>query len=463
MADGPAVCCAPGGNVTPTPRKPQDNGDSAPERPRAPGFHEDQASRPVVNGWPPLVDRTAECQAITQAIDGTGLPPVVIAGPPGLGRTRLAREALTIAHDRGRRTRWATATEASALVPFGARAHLMGPVDPAVSPLGLLQQAVRSLTGGGGDESPVLLVDDVHLLDQHSIGLLHQLSAGTDINLVLTVRTSRSTADPVAHLWKDGLATRLELQPLHRDDADLLVVQALRGEVETRTSERLWRLGRGNPLFVFELLAEGRNAGLLRQRSGVWRWEGPMRPSQRLAEIALAQLGDLDEAQWRVLEVVAVPEPLGIARVAELSSPAAVASLVRRGVVVARSEGAARVLQTSHPLHTAVVRDRTSAVTLQTISQQLAELQPLPTSPEELRVSSTVLLDKEHIAQNPELLTEATRRANALLDHPLAERLARAGIEAGGGAPAHLALVEAAQWQGEPARSEQAAAEAAAC
>ncbi len=53
------------------------------------------------------------------------------------------------------------------------------------------------------------------------------------------------------------------------------------------------------------------------------------------------------------------------------------------------------------------------------------------------------------------MLTQAARYANAMLDHPVAERLARAAIEAGADARAHVALVEASWWQGHPALDER--------
>jgi DNA-binding NarL/FixJ family response regulator len=412
-------------------------------------------------GTSPLIGRKAECAAITRALEGTGARSVVIVGPPGVGRTRLAREALRLAEGRGHRTRWAAATEASALVPLGALAHILPPVDAVSDALVLMQRTVRALAAGEAERPAILAVDDVHLLDRLSISLLYQLAASGAVSLVLTVRTGHGFTDPVAPLWKDGLATRLELQPLSRKDADLLVDQVLGGEVDTRTSERLWQLSVGNPLVLDELLADGRRAGLLQERAGLWRWRGPMRPSQRLSEIALAQLGHLNESEWRVLEVLAAEEPLSIDRLVELSSPGAVAALVRRGVIVEQSAGGSHLVHAAQPLYTAVIGQRTSAATLRAVRQRLVEGRPWPTSLEGLRSRSAVLLDGDPATQDPDVLTEAARRANALLDHPLAEKLAQAGIEAGGGAQAHLALVEAAQWKGEPARSEQAATAAA--
>src|SRR3712207_4227832 len=144
-------------------------------------------------GSPPLIGREEECRVITSVLAEERASGVVIAGPPGVGRTRLAREALAIASAQRRITRWAKGSKAAALVPLGALAHLLPPMDPSADPLSSLQRAAQALAGDGSGRPPVLGVDDVHLLDPLSVSLLHQLGAGGAVTLVLTVRTDPTT------------------------------------------------------------------------------------------------------------------------------------------------------------------------------------------------------------------------------------------------------------------------------
>jgi DNA-binding CsgD family transcriptional regulator len=435
------------------------------ERPAAPSSSGRPAglrTLPVMADRWALAGREGECAAIADVLDDDRPRSIVIAGLPGVGRTRLAREALAIAGESGRPTRWATGSEAAALVPLGALAHLLPSVDVGVAPLVLLQRAMGVLGGEESGGAPAILgVDDVHLLDRLSVTLLQQLAVSGAVTLVLTVRVGRGLADPVAPLWKDGLASRLELQPMQRADAERMVAQALGGELETRTGERLWRLTRGRPLYVRELVEDGLHAGQLRRSAGVWRWEGEMAPSERLIEIVLGHMGDVDAAEWRVLEVLAAGDPVRLDRLTAVSTADAVRSLERRGLVTEDTAGSTGEVRAGHPLYAEVVRRRTSRAALQAIRRQLVDSRVPPTSHDDLLRRSAVLMDGEAAAPDPVLLTETAQRANAMLDHPLAERLARAGIEAGAGAEAHLALVEAAYWQGQAARSEQLAAEAA--
>jgi DNA-binding CsgD family transcriptional regulator len=410
--------------------------------------------------WP-LVGRDAECAAIAEALDAEPPMNVVISGPPGVGKTRLLREALSRAQLRGRPIRSAAGSSAAAAVPLGALAPLLpGTEAPAPDLLALLQMATHAIAGDRAGPRPVLGVDDMHFLDPLSVTVMDQLAATGGVTLVLAVRSQPAHCDPSAHLWKDELATRLDIQPLPRHDTERLVGSVLDGDVDSRTSERLWRMSEGNPQYLRELLEEGLRTGQLQRWRGLWRWQGTVVPSQRLREIVLAQLGEFDPSEWRAMEVLATAEPLSVQELAELSSLGAVASLQRRGLMVDAATGREGEVQAAHPLYSEVVRRRAPEAAMRAIRQQLA-VRTAAGSPDEWMRRSALLLEENLPAHDAGILTTAALRAVAMLDHPLGERLARAGIEAGGGAGAHLALVEAAWWQGQPVRSAQLAHEAA--
>src|SRR5258708_36449580 len=75
------------------------------------------------HGWP-LLGREAELAHLMEAIAG-GRPGVVLAGASGVGKTRLAREALALAEAAGSATMWVVATRAGASIPPGSFAHLV--------------------------------------------------------------------------------------------------------------------------------------------------------------------------------------------------------------------------------------------------------------------------------------------------------------------------------------------------
>jgi hypothetical protein len=69
--------------------------------------------RPAV-GWP-FIGRETELAAIADAFDSPKAGCSVLAGGPGVGKTRLAREALRRAEALGFVTLWVVATRASAV------------------------------------------------------------------------------------------------------------------------------------------------------------------------------------------------------------------------------------------------------------------------------------------------------------------------------------------------------------
>jgi DNA-binding NarL/FixJ family response regulator len=402
-----------------------------------------------------LTGHDAERHVIVKRL-GEGAPHcIVITGDRGVGRTRLAREALAVAREAGWRALWATGTRAAAAVPLGAMAHLVPPADTAQDPFTLLQRAMAAIVDADSGRPLVLVIDDAHLLDELSQTLVQQLAASSTVSLVITMRTG--SAPGLAALFRDGSAERLDLHPLERDHSDRLVAAALGADVESRTCERLWRLTRGNPLFLRELVESGRSSGQLRRRNGFWRWEGRMHPPPRLMEIVDAQLDGTDHAERAALEVLAVGEELALERLVGMSGTAAVAGLERLGLAVVDGTGPHAQVRVTHPLYAEVVRAKMPEAAAIRVRQQLADDTALSTSQDGLLRAGRLAVDSAASDVDVGLLTDAAGSANVKLDHPLAERLARAAVDAGGGVDAHLALFEALQWQGRPAEAESLA------
>jgi len=432
--------------------------DSASDQRRVPSALVGFAMR--TDSWT-LTGRDSELQFIAERLTGGESRSVVIAGPAGVGKTRLAREALAVAKRGGRVTRWAAGTNAAAAIPLGAVAHLLPAVETVSEPLTLLQRAGAAIAEQGKGHRLVIGVDDAHLLDELSVTLLHQLALTRTACVVLTVRTGEPAPDPVVTLWKNGLADRLELAQLPRAAMNRLVTGVLGGVVDSRTIERLWRATRGNALFLRELVEGGCETGSLRMRDGVWRWEGRMEPTPRLREIVQAQLGGLGADERTALELLATDEPLGLGRVASLINPEVVAVLERRGLVTVVNSGWRAEVRLAHPIYATVVRDQLPEANACQLRRRLANTHLPWKRQDDLLRAGMLLLDSDQPQAHASLLADAAVHANALLDHENAARMAQAAIDGSDGrdgVQAHLALVEAVRWQGCPDEAEQVAA-----
>lgn len=401
--------------------------------------------------WP-LVGRAAELTALRDLLTVPQPGGIVLAGPAGVGKTRLAREGLRIAEQLGMATAYAVATSSAAEIPFGAMAPLLhaaspgpGTVDDRVD---LLRRSVAALAEQPDGRRLLLFVDDAHLLDDASATLVHQVAATGDVTVLTTVRTDEVAPDPVVALWKDGLAARVDVDGLGPDAIDELLGAVLDGPVDPATAMQFTELCQGNALFLRELVMGALDDGTLEHDGVMWRLVGQLSPSARLVEIVDARLGRLDDDERALMELVSYGEPLGPAELATLPDPALPEVLERRGLLTSHLNGRRLQVHLAHPIYGDVVRARTPALRTRAIAESLATAveRAGPKRHEDvLRVAAWRLLAG---GGDPDVLLEGAAIARWRYDFPLAESLARTAADAGAGFEARLLAAHLASLQG---------------
>ena len=398
--------------------------------------------------WP-LVGRRAELETLAAALGDTRAG-VVLAGAAGVGKTRLAREALARAEAAGREVEWVAATRAAASIPFGAVSHLLPPAERLGDDrVEILRRAAALMAERGRGRLLVLGVDDAHLLDDASAVLVHQLALRGLAVVLATVRTGEPAPDSVVALWKDGLARRLDLPALAAEATAELLGHALGGPVDGVTRQEVLRVTDGNPLYLRELVLGGLASGAVRQVDGIWRWRGGLAGATRLAELVDARLRTLSEPAKAAVELAAWGEPLPVGVLERLVDRDAVQAAERSGLLVLERSGRRVLACLAHPLHGEVLRATLPVSRARTIAERLAAAFGagiLRRRDDLLRVGAWQL--EAGVAARPALLLEAARQAAARFDVELAERLARAAVDAGGGPTAVQVLAETLEWQG---------------
>ncbi|GAB3964417.1 LuxR family transcriptional regulator [Actinoallomurus acanthiterrae] len=415
-----------------------------------PGVRHDAGTPPPL--WP-FVGRTAQLDAVRSIVGDEARGGVVVAGPAGAGKSRLAAQAaaglegFTVAPVRG--------TAAAADIPFGAFAHLLPERFPAAAGVNPLRWAAEALRPPAG-ETLLLTVDDAHLLDAASAALIHQMVLHCRARLLATVRGGEPVPDPIVALWKDGLVRRLELEPLPVEETGRLLAQVLGGRIEEATLRRLWRVTQGNLLYLREMVLAGRTAGALEETGGLWRWHGDLSLTPRLRDLVEARIGDVDEDERRALEFATLGEPLGADVLIRLTGAVAVERCEARQLITTFRDGHRLQVRPAHPLYGEVVRARADSGRIREMLARLADAVEATGSrrrEDALRVAVWRL--DSGTARQPLPLIAACRLAMSVFDIALAQRLGRAAVDAGGGPAAALSLAYTLFFDDRPEEAEE--------
>lgn len=409
--------------------------------------------------WP-LVGRSSQLERIETALTDSECTGVVVAGPAGVGKSRLASETLVLAARRGFATNRVLGTKSSASLVLGAFAPLLPEVlsGGAGSPDDLLRQGLGAVAALGEGGRLALLVDDAHLLDDASATLTYQLAATGSAFVVATVRSGDPAPDAVVALWKDELAQRIELGPIDAESVAALLATVLDGHVEGGTVKRLAEGSAGNPLYLRELIQSGQDSGVLVHDGGIWRLAGPLPVSARLKELVAGKIGALGERERQALELLAYGEPIGIGLLEARCGEKALDALDARSLIAVAQDGRRVDARLAHPLYGEVVRAGTSQRRARAVHRDLAGLVRGSGSrrrDDDLRVA-TWSLEGGAVQpdQAPSILASAVS-ARARWDLPLAERLGRAALEVGGGFDAGLLVGQVCLLQGRAEAAEQ--------
>ena len=380
--------------------------------------------------WP-VVGRDDELGIARAAVyRGQG---VVIVGAPGIGKTMLLGELRRQLARTGRDVHLAVAT-AAARFP--------------------LPQAERLSAGSAGERS-VLLIDDAHLLDDHSAARVWQLAATRTVVVLATVRTGEPLRPDVDRLWTSDACERLDLTPLTEAHVRTLLETVLGGDVEDRAARLLHMRTGGNALLIRELLRSGMNCGVWVRRHEVWSLAGELPLGAGTRDLVQAALAGVDRVQMRAAELVAAGEPVSLAAGRALVAADVLESLEAAGIVVLRDTVDGSVLTMGHPLYGEVIRDAMPILRIRRLRCELADLiASVGYASDRDRVRCALWRLEAQVTVSPTELLEAARLARAL-NPDAAAQLAEAAIEAGAPAEARILLASWLTMRGDTAGAQR--------
>lgn len=299
---------------------------------------------PMLVGRQPEVE---QLQAAVAAVAGEGRGSTLfLIGEAGVGKSRLAREALDMARQRRFSVLWGRATPAGSQVAFRPLAEAIlsrfreaGPPDaPELEPFRpILARLVPDWRATGGDrvdESIVLLaeavlrvlrvlgrthgclivLEDLHWADPDTMAIVEYLADNLSSEPVVCVGTLRPEASgpglaTAATLIARRAAAAVELSPLGTSEVAAMARACLDGaSLPPEFESILQECADGLPFLVEELLAGAAGAGVVVQAGHGWTVEPgfePAVPRTFLASV-IERLAGLGPAATAVLNAAAV-------------------------------------------------------------------------------------------------------------------------------------------------------------
>ena len=394
--------------------------------------------------WP-LVCRGAELDDLHRTVVLDRVEAILVAGPAGVGKTRLAEELLLRAAAMGRSTMAVRPSRAAATVPLSAMAPLL-PAETSLDadPNAVFVAARAELAAHSSGGRVVVLVDDVDLLDPASLALLDHLAAARALLVVATIRSDAVLPDVVDGWWRAGDLARVDVGPLSRRSVGTLLHLVLGGPVSAQVETALWDATLGNVLHLREAVRSGRSEGAITEVDGVWGLTGPLAVSGGLSHLVARRLDELDDAARVVVERLAVCGLIDLDHLLAVAEYDTLERLEADGLIVVRPVGPRDIVALAHPVHGQVLRESVPRLRRRAILRQHVELLEADGRADDVPRPATWRLDAG-MAVDPGLLLRAARTALWAHDLSTAERLAVAVLDQGPDADAELLLGQVRQ------------------
>ncbi|HEY6798536.1 MAG TPA: LuxR C-terminal-related transcriptional regulator [Kineosporiaceae bacterium] len=315
------------------------------------------------------------------------------------------------------------------------------------------------LAGAPGKDQPVLVLDDVDLLDEVAAAAVHDLVVTEHARPLLALARDASAPDAITALIKDGVVRRVTLGPLTREACDDLVTNVVGEPVEAATARQIWSLTGGRPRLAVDLVRGLLQSAMLVPSGDAWSWARPDRlPESFLDEAIAGRLDGLAEAEQDALELLACSGPVGPEILLDAGAhPDALESLERRRVVAAHRSGSRLVVEIPDALLAMASWQRMGRLRRRNLALRLAQAWERRgrRRGDDLARWAGLVLDSGRTPP-PDVAVQGARQAIVRAHYRLAERLAHSALASGAGATAAGYLAEALSSQGHSTEAESA-------
>lgn len=385
--------------------------------------------------WP-IAPRHELRERVLASLERRPFPTTLVWGPTGIGKTTLAEEIASGVTASGGTLVRIVGLEELAEVPLGAMSPVIEMLDGAPDRWSNVVGAIARLS------PDLIVVDDAPLLDPLSAAALYQFARVHKLRCLITARDEHPITGPLERLQHEGVAERIEVEPLSESDIERLLEKRLGGPVEPSSVRSIHTLSGGNPLVLRGLAVAAEEQHLIHTGPFGLAIDDPHLPahvgammSARLARLA-PEVRDTAAAL-----ALAQPVPREV-----LDAFPQMAAVLDQGV--ATLDPRTETISLTHPLATHVLitelgerRDVAVARACELLSVA---------ADDRSRFLSTMIRLRHGAMTTADELAWAAGHAHSLQDHTLAVRLADRALASGPHADARLALGGALSALGDP-------------
>ena len=378
----------------------------------------------------------------------------LIIGEAGSGKSALMRHVLAV-HGQDAYIVNVRGSAFAGRTAFGALTFMLSELEPeaASHPVLILRGLTDLIRERAAGRQVILAVDNAEELDEFSAMVLSQMVVNRSAHMFAAFRDFSAAPAEFMGLWREGLLTRLDLEPMLPSECAHLLEAELRGPISRAAAEDLTRVSGGNPNMLLAAAEDYRETGRVRCIDGVWVLDDS-RPCAfpRLYAAMGARLSGLSQDQRELLDLLALAGALPLTQVLEQLDSREVDALQEAGLLQLEHSGAPALTLVDPGLGT-VLRGQLDA------GRRRALLDALPPHPEvSWPVNAAQWLLSAGAKVPPAQALAAGRAANAAGDHVAAEDFILADPGYLSSAPAVLELARARLGRGDAAGASEAVA-----
>ncbi|WP_418789558.1 LuxR C-terminal-related transcriptional regulator [Paenarthrobacter ilicis] len=261
---------------------------------------------------------------------------VRVIGAAGSGKTAVVRNVVTNLEKTGVMVHAITGLRTHRTIPFSAIKGLGLDMRPGRSGVFDIADVLASNLAIAGKH--LLVVDDIHLVDNESLAVLEAVRQRSDCPLIATAPEPWSYSKGQLAVLNNGREALLQLDPLHYEQVHALVAQVLGAPADADTTARILTKSAGNPRLIVRIAETASLSNLLALRDKKWRMTSTTLWNDHLRGTLESLLAELTPDEFTGLHIMAILGTAQLDVLHKVIEPEVLEGLERRGFLSVLSD-----------------------------------------------------------------------------------------------------------------------------